>query len=241
MIAMPLNHDVHELLLILERAQGGNQEWVHIDALRHLSEKEIERAVRENWVKQKSFGNNREFKILAAGYSALGDNAELSIRQMRGDNVAPPDNQPAPDSPRSSIRSLIQPLGAAKPVGTRHISSDRTRSNGVKTCCEPGCDQPCYRTATKRFTRCEEHQKAYWRNKQAEQRDVVSPNRQRRSSPPTQPSASYITIDEPPFADEDTQPDIIPVTVLSPVDTPPVLTRLLIRAAVRFILIAKGG
>src|SRR5689334_9621434 len=87
MIDMPLNHDVHQLLLILERAQGSQEEWVHIDALRHLAESAIECAVRENWVKQKGFGNLRQFKILAAGYSILGDNAEFTIKQLRGENI----------------------------------------------------------------------------------------------------------------------------------------------------------
>lgn len=196
---MPLSHDVHELLLLLEVAQGGNHEWVHIDALRHLSEKEIERAVRENWIKQKGFGNLREFKILAAGYSALGDNAEFTIKQMRGENV--------------------QVLDA--PV------------EGVKTCCEPGCDQPRHLT----YNRCKAHQQAVWRERETRQRNAVKPNRPRRSAPATQP---HVAIVEPSIADEDTRPDIQPV-----VDTPPVLTRLFARAAVKAILVvrnhAKGG
>ncbi len=223
---MPLNHDVHELLLILERAQGGRQEWVHIDALRHLSEQEIEHAVRENWVKQKSFGNNREFKILAAGYSALGDNAELAIKRMRGENI---DVLDAPSEPEISVSVYSETLGTdaneaavAKPARTR-----RATGHDLLICIEPDCGEHRYQG----YPRCESHQKALWRVRQN------AKNAHKKSAPVTQPSVKIV---EPTFADEDTQPDIVPI-----VDTPPVsapaLTRLFARALVKSILLVKGS
>lgn len=203
---MPLDPHIHELLLILERAEGTQQEWVSIDDIRHIPESCIASAVRENWVKQKGFGNLRQFKILGAGYSALGHNAEQVIKMLNGDNIESLD---APAAGRAAIRNLIQPLG--EPV-VFQVEEPAPAAN-VKTCCEPGCNEPRHL----KYNRCKAHQQAIWRENQAVQRGAISPNRRKRSTPKTEPHAPIV---EPPVDDEDTQPDFIPVQI-TVADTPP--------------------
>lgn len=273
---MSLNADLHQFLLQLERAQADGGEWVSVADVAAIPSMQREIAVRTGWVKQKSFGNLAQYKITAAGYSALGDNAETMIHQLRADNVQPLD---APDT-RAHIRSLIQPVGepvvfnaqivepvppeaeaalealvtifgddeAAAPVDPEISVSVYSESLGtdapaVETCKHPGCDQP--RHGNRKF--CKRHCQEADRARNQKYASTAKARRQAvtQKSPATQPSVATVVIDEQPFTDEDTQPDIIPVVETSPLsihgEGPGVrfMTRLLIHSAVRSFTLAR--
>ncbi len=258
-----LDLQIYDLLRRLENDHANGFPWVGSAQFQDIPVDKQSHAVSAGYVKEKGFGNIRQYRLTEIGKNEANFTATELLRRMQSDSDDLGSLDADLPDQRGYIRSLIQPLGepvvihaapspdwqspnhsisqdaadvylesiaeeikAAKPVGTR-------RALSAKTCCVPGCDQLRYHTATKQFTRCEEHQKAYWREKQQER---------------TGATQSHVAIVEPPVTEEDTQVDIVPVVVHTP-DLPlqqvasaaPVVTRALARAAIKFIMIAKGG
>ncbi|MEO8608931.1 MAG: hypothetical protein ABI690_13655 [Chloroflexota bacterium] len=288
-----LDLQIYDLLRRLENDHANGFPWVGSAQFQDIPADKQDRAVSAGYVKEKGFGNIRQYRLTEIGKNEANFTATEMLRRMQSDSDDLGDVDEAVSVQRGRIRSLIQPLGEpivihadepasnghsvpvepeisvsvygetlgaddpavpalealatifggdpdAAPVGTRYVSS----AAGVKTCCEPGCDQPRHLN----YNRCKAHQQAVWRDRSASQRDVEKPARKRRSAPITE---THVAIVEPPITDEDTQPDIIPVnTPIAKSLTPSLytgragegfLTRALARAVVRFILIAKGG
>lgn len=203
MIALPLNPHVHDLLIRLSQRHSFGFEWVGVAEFQDIPMVEREFALNEGFVKERGFGNVRQYRLTQVGKDALAAITDQMLEQMQSDPDDVEDvNAPDPIEPEIPVSLYGETLGTeieeppAEPARTR-------RAVSFETCIEDGCNERRYSTPARKYNRCKAHQQAVWRERENKVRTAGK----------TQPSLKIV---EPSFADEDTRPDINPI-----VDTPP--------------------
>lgn len=79
-----LNPHVHNLLLTLEKFQGQGLIWVSGSDLAHIPHHSRQDAIQRGFIEARGTTHDREYKLLSEGLTALANNAEHVLNDMRG-------------------------------------------------------------------------------------------------------------------------------------------------------------
>lgn len=108
---MFLNPKMHELLVLLDRAKLETKDgegWVAGRALRHIPKNVRNYAQQKGYMTGKGQTNLRQFKITAAGRTALANNAEANLKVMdKIENGFVPTGEAVPTNGAGMVKSLV--------------------------------------------------------------------------------------------------------------------------------------
>lgn len=257
-----LNTSMHEFLIKLDRAHLEGAKWVSIEEFLDISSPQRVEAVRRGYVEARGSNQFREYRLVQAGRTALGDNALDTINHLRSKvngYPAPVDlemlsngdmdefdgmteGNAEPVEPEISVSVYGEQMGAdevdefdiefAEPAG---FVPPVHVDDGLPRCTVPGCGQPRY----SRYPRCEAHQKEWKRESNQKHRAKQIARKQaaqaKREAKQRQPGQTPII---------ESAVDYVPV-IHPPIDVPPPMiegnpvgaVRLIARAAVNAIVL----